>query len=329
MFSALSSARLSVMTPEIRVEQRDVERGALRLRSARSLRAGGGSLLARGAGRLDGLGQRGARLVRRGPSGVGAGLGGWLPGDDRSPVMKPVLRLEAAYRPPAACGQVPLARIAVAEMAVCGAGRKIQAGGSLRGQHRRRPRRPPRGTERARGLARERRVVIPRSRQHRDRQRAGDVAPAAPARQVDQSVGAHQPDEAHAREPSAQGAERVAREAGPQHALDVGRDDAAAVGDGPGAGETVGQRRHAVGGLQGIAGRDQQPDLVEPQARARHARDLQMTLVRRVERPPQQPDPDPSTMAPGGKPRSGPKAGPWRGPGAEPLACHALTCPCR
>ena len=48
------------------------------------------------------------------------------------------------------------------------------------------------------------------------------------------------------------------------------------VRDGAGAGQALCQGRHAARRLQGIAGGDQQPYLIQPQSREGEARDVQM-----------------------------------------------------
>lgn len=50
------------------------------------------------------------------------------------------------------------------------------------------------------------------------------------------------------------------------------------------------ERRHATGRLQRILGRDQPPNLVQPQALERQGSDVKMTGVGRIERTAQQSD---------------------------------------
>ena len=108
--------------------------------------------------------------------------------------------------------------------------------------------------------------------------RRDEFQPAAPARQLRQDVGAHEPDEAHAREAPQQPAQRVDGVARAEHRLDRGGDHAAAVGDAARGRQALAERRHAAVRLQRIAGRDQQPDLVQPQPPPREVGDVAMAL---------------------------------------------------
>ena len=85
--------------------------------------------------------------------------------------------------------------------------------------------------------------------------------------------------------------------AGAERGLDAAGDDAAAVADPRGAGQTIGERRHAVGRFQRIAGGDQQPDLIQPQAPHGQFRDMAMAFVRGIERSAEQSDSHPPPVA--------------------------------
>ncbi len=189
-------------------------------------------------------------------------------------------------------GSAPwLARIAVAEAACCGTLRKTQAGARKFGKHRRRSHRD---VLHGRGGA-------PHGPTMRDdcswaaaiRRReygATNVQPAAPARQLLQDVGAHQPDEAGSRKPPQQAAQRIDGVARAEHRLDRAGDDAAAIGEAARGRQPLIERRHAALRLQRIAGRHQQPDLIEPQPPPCQLDDVAMACVRRIERTAEQAD---------------------------------------
>ena len=114
-------------------------------------------------------------------------------------------------------------------------------------------------------------MIVGWAGQYRKGRLAGDAHPVAPVRQLGEVVCAHEPDEADFREAGVERAQRVARVAGIQVALDIGGDDAPAGGVGfggacSGEGEAFGKRRHGVGILQRVAWGHQEPDLVETQA---------------------------------------------------------------
>ena len=246
-FSALSSSRLPTMTD---CSFSSADGSAFRARRCRHrLRPGRDRLLARRSRRLAGLGQRrlGDLLAR----------GGAMPGGGER-----FRRLGYGSTP-------SLARIALAEAVCCGTLRNTHAGGSIVRQHRRHPLRTPRM----------RRVGAPHARTKPDdcswdgaRQRReyggrfpanGASAATAPgcrhpsARRTERAGIAHAAGGAACR--------RVARA---EHRLDRGRDDMAIVGERARRRQALGERRHAALRLQRIAGRHQQPDLVEPQAGA-------------------------------------------------------------
>jgi len=105
----------------------------------------------------------------------------------------------------------------------------------------------------------------------------------APARELAQIIGTHEPDEAHIREAAAQLAHRICGILGAQALLDIGCDDAPSIGDAARLGEALRERGHARARLQRVAGLDHEPELVQPQMDDRLARNMQMPLMRRVE----------------------------------------------
>jgi hypothetical protein len=82
--------------------------------------------------------------------------------------------------------------------------------------------------------------------------------------------------------------------------LDTRGDDAATIGDRGGAGQSIGERRHAVPRLQYVARRDDEPDLIQPQTAPGEFRDVQVARMRRVEGPAQQADSDMAPVAEAG-----------------------------
>ena len=107
----------------------------------------------------------------------------------------------------------------------------------------------------------------------------------------------------HPRKQPAQRPQRVSRIARAQLALDRRRDDPAAIGDPARRGQPRGKRGHAVRFLQGIAGGNQQPNLVQPQPLQRDLRHMPVPFMRRVERAAEDADPQPVAMAEPGRRR--------------------------
>jgi hypothetical protein len=134
-----------------------------------------------------------------------------------------------------------------------------------------------------RGAAGQGAVVIAWARQHRDRDVSGELQPATPAGELLQNVSAHQPDEPGAGEAAAEQVQRVDRVMGAEGGLNRTGDDAAAVGDPAGGGQALLEWRHPAVRLQRIAWRDQQPDLVEPQASSGDVNDVAMARMGWIE----------------------------------------------
>ena len=127
-------------------------------------------------------------------------------------------------------------------------------------------------------------------RQHGEGNPAHQLQPAKPARQLLEDVGPHQPDETHARELTQQPAQRVDCVARAEHRLNRAGDHAAAIRDVARGPQAPVERRHAAPRLQRIAGRHEQPDLIEPQSFACEIDDVAMALMRRIERAAEQAD---------------------------------------
>ena len=129
----------------------------------------------------------------------------------------------------------------------------------------------------------------------------GDRVPAAPLGELDQVVGAHQPDEAGAGEQAVQMGEGVGGVTGAEAVFEVGGDDASAVGEGSRGGKPGGEGGHAGDGLQGVSRGDQQPDLVEAESAAGHAGDVEMAGMGGVEGAAEQADGDAAAVAEAGE----------------------------
>ena len=111
-----------------------------------------------------------------------------------------------------------------------------------------------------------------------------DGAPAPPAVELTQIVGAHQPDEAHMRRAARQPEQSVVGVALADVGLDAGDDDARMGGDAAGLRHAFGERRQIGRPFQRIAGRRQPPDRVEPQAFQRDQAQQPMAGVGGIER---------------------------------------------
>ena len=155
-------------------------------------------------------------------------------------------------------------------------------------EHRCRRHGKPGGTQPMRRLSSQRPVVIARTRQNCDRHPTHDAHPIPPPRQLAQIIRPHQPDEPHAREQMPQLAQRIGGVAGAERGLDGRRHDAPST-DHRRTRQSVSQRRHTARRLQRIAGRDHQPDLVQPQPVQRQSSHMQVSGMGWVERAAEQP----------------------------------------
>ena len=105
-----------------------------------------------------------------------------------------------------------------------------------------------------------------------------------------QVIGAHDPDEMHARTPCSERADGVIGVAGSHLRLDPGHDDARIVRELSRRGDTLGKRREPARILQRIAGRHQPPHAIEIEPRHREQTSGAMRRMRRIERAAEQPD---------------------------------------
>jgi hypothetical protein len=133
-------------------------------------------------------------------------------------------------------------------------------------------------------------MIVAGARQNGEGNMAHNLQPATPARQLLQNVGTHQPDETHTRKLPQQVPQRIDRIACAECGLDCACHDAASVRDGTRGCHALGKRRHPALRLQRVAGRNQQPYLIEPQAPSREVDDVAMPRMRRIERTAEQPD---------------------------------------
>lgn len=135
------------------------------------------------------------------------------------------------------------------------------------------------------------RAIITRSWQNRERNHADQIGPAPPPPHLGQPVRPHEPDKPHMREKPFQARQRIDRIACADMALDIGCNQPARAQPPqarPHPGQPLRQRRHARRGLERIARRDQEPDLIKPELAQRPAGQLDMAFMHRVERSPQQ-----------------------------------------
>lgn len=151
-------------------------------------------------------------------------------------------------------------------------------------------RRPPVSAEPGCSGARRSKAIIAGPRNNRNRHGASKPAPVAPAVQLGQVVAAHQPDKVDIRETPSQCAQRIDRVNGAQLAFDRGWHDRGTTRHAQGRSEPRRKRSHARPGLQGIAGRDQPPDRIEPKRVARKQADPPMPAMGRIEAATQQPN---------------------------------------
>jgi len=163
--------------------------------------------------------------------------------------------------------------------------------GRASGENRGGPCRPTGTPQHGRGAPGQGAVVVARPRQNREWHTAQNLTPAAPARQLLQYVRAGDPNEIDPREPAAQQAQRIDGEAGPEPLFDCARQNAPTIGDAARRREPLRQRRHATLRLQRIAGRNHQPDLVEPKPPQCQLGHMAVAFMRRIERAAQQADP--------------------------------------
>lgn len=146
-------------------------------------------------------------------------------------------------------------------------------------------------------LSRKRPIVIARARQHRERQQPDDFPPSAPARKLFQDIRAHDPDEPGVRKQADENLRGIDGIARPDGMLDSRCHHTPAVADARRPGQPIRERRHASHRFQRIAGRDQQPNLIQPQPFQRQFGNVPMAGMRRVERSAQQPDTHPPPVA--------------------------------
>ncbi len=146
--------------------------------------------------------------------------------------------------------------------------------------------------EHARGARKPCRHPPARPCDHADGDARGDFAPAVPAIELDHVVGPHQPDKAHTRIEPLQGGKGVAGHARAQLRLDPGDLDMRVMDDVARLRDAFGQGCRAMR-LEGVAGRHQPPDPVQPEPPQRHFGDMDMALMRGIEGSAQEAHPHP------------------------------------
>ena len=140
-------------------------------------------------------------------------------------------------------------------------------------------------------------MIVAGARQNGEGNTARNIQPATPARQLYQNVGAHQPDEARTRELPQQTPQRIDSVACAERDLDRACHNASSVRDRMCGCQTLAERRHPALRFQRIAGRNQQPYLIEPQPPASNIDDMAMPRMRRIERTAEQANAHPSPIA--------------------------------
>ena len=118
-----------------------------------------------------------------------------------------------------------------------------------------------------------------------------DAPPVLPLADLHEIVRSHQPDEPTLRKARQQERQRVGRMRGAEPPLDVGHADARMPGDPCRRLQPFLERRRVARALQRVLRRQHPPDFVEAQPLQRQQRDVPVSLVGRVERAAEQPDP--------------------------------------
>jgi hypothetical protein len=126
-----------------------------------------------------------------------------------------------------------------------------------------------------------------------------DATPVLPLADLHEIVRSHQPDETILRKACPQESERVGRVRRAEPPLDVGDANARMPGDSCRRLQPFLQRRRVARVLQRVLRRQHPPDLVEAQPLQRQHGDVAMSLVRRVERAAEEPDPAPPKVKSG------------------------------
>jgi hypothetical protein len=133
-------------------------------------------------------------------------------------------------------------------------------------------------------------MIVAGARQNGEGNTANDLQTSSPARQLFKNIGAHQPNEARTRKLPQQASQRIDGVACAERDLDRACDDESSVRDGARGRQTFAERRHSALRFQRIAGRNQQPYLIEPQTLPREIDDMAMTRMRGIERAAEQAD---------------------------------------
>lgn len=128
-------------------------------------------------------------------------------------------------------------------------------------------------------------IVIPRTGDYGNHYMPGYAPPVFPAVELGEIVRSHDPDKPPFRIASDQLFQRFHGVARAQVALDSGRPNPCTPRHFPGRFQPRLQRRHIPGALfQRVAGRNQPPDLVQPECIEREQADPSMSAMGRVER---------------------------------------------
>lgn len=115
--------------------------------------------------------------------------------------------------------------------------------------------------------------------------------PTAPLGHLEQIIRSHQPNEPGGGKLLPEPSNGIDRIAGAEPGFDGGDPNAGVAGDGTGRGRALRQRRHLIALFQRVSRRYQPPDGIELQALQSLAANIQVAVVRRIERSAEQADP--------------------------------------
>lgn len=138
------------------------------------------------------------------------------------------------------------------------------------------------------------------TRHHGERHLSEKGFPMVPAGQFGEHVCSHQPDEMGARKAASESADRITGVAGAQPGFDVGGNQAAVGGKTFDRGEALGEGGHPFARFERVARRDHEPDLIEVEQMQGAQSNLDMPLMRGIERSTEKTDPQGAAVSPDG-----------------------------
>ena len=198
-----------------------------------------------------------------------------------------------------------------------GPGRRRRLGESFRAA--------PKTRETRRGRAAQGSGRVWRTVENGNGERPEQRRPAPPGGHLQQAVGAGEPHESRLRATAPQRADRVHRIARPQRRLQGAGVQAPVPRGAARRGQTLLQRRHPATRLQRVLRRHQPPHPVELEFAQRPQADAPMSVMRRIERPAEQPDTRPPPEAREEPGEAGPANGAPASGGGRVIACCQHT----